>query len=353
MKRLIIFSVLIAIVVTIVSIYFLSNIGVEEKRPPIDSEIRGIENPYPSLKFEIDCSKLDNESQDDCQEFIYNQEHILYPEMKRITGIDLRWCFDTIKYYIYPEEEMIKMFCPDGKLCLTGKAGGNSAYRLPEYSINSKCKMESHETHHVLDNCVSIDTIREPLTWIGGIAHKNVCPDYELPHKLKDSLVVEDCTSAQAYIIYNSNETFIHKFYESLLLIDKSLSMGREEVEITEAIIYASNNEIDHNIKKYCLGWSETQGNISIVSAFCQNNTIKITIKNEGIEDMYILLWYIDGALTPIYSLNCNGVGCVTVRCGEGLNPNGMVTCEFEGQGGEHNITIRGPKNQAVETVTC
>jgi len=215
-------------------------------------------NPHPSLKFEIDCSRLSYECQDDCQTFINNQENILYPEMKRITGIDLRWCYDRIKYTIYPTFEV--------------RAGGSASHDgnisiLPEFSINSPCKMESHELQHLFDFCIEQHgPIIELMTVVGGMAQKNVCPEYEYPYNLSSLLErriivennvkfeVKDCLTAWGYVIYYSDETFIHKFYEALLR--KNLGEPKQAGDITEAIIYASD-ETDYYIKKYCLGDNE------------------------------------------------------------------------------------------------
>lgn len=65
-----------------------------------------------------------------------------------------------------------------------------------------------------------------------------------------DTFVVNDCVTAQAYTIYNADEEFFHKFYESLL--QKPLGFKKES-DIIEGIIYASDNEPNHYIKEYCL----------------------------------------------------------------------------------------------------
>lgn len=259
MKKMIIFLVL--IIAAIISIFMIQQIRTEKDEEAVYDWDKRRANPYPSLKFVLDCSRLSDEYQKDCQTFLYNQEHILYPEMKRITGVDLRWCYDTINMTIYPRGD--EAFpCSGGGGCIGHEPEESTIHiaYLPQISIHEKCKMDSHELQHVLDSCVSGFYLPEVMTVAGGIAEKNLCPEYEFPYNLNslmrdeivedDTFVVKDCLTAQAYTIYNADEEFIHKFYESLL--EKPLGFKKES-DITEAIIYASDNEPNHYMKEYCL----------------------------------------------------------------------------------------------------
>jgi len=259
MKRLIIFLVLVAVIVT--SGCIIQQIGKEEETT-FDDKRRG--DPYPSLSFEIDCSRLGNESQDDCQTFLYNMENKLYPEMKRVTGIDLRWCYDTIRFIIYPAGEELSAI-PGIKA--GGYAGRNgTAAELgytAEFTIDSPCKIQPHELQHAFDGCIgNYGPLIEVFTRFGRLIALRLCPDFKeeynlasfMMHKIvKDEYYeVKDCLGAQASVIfYNQDETFIHRFYEKLLR--KNLSEPKTETDITEAIIYASN-ETNYDIKKYCSG---------------------------------------------------------------------------------------------------
>lgn len=268
MTRVIILLVSIAVLFAVV--YILSNVSTtSEKETTFDDKRRG--NPYPSLKFEIDCSRLSNESQSNCQTFIDNMENILYPEMKNITGIDLRWCYDTIRFSIYPTREEIS------KGAITRIGGYARLYEIPpelgyisESSTDSTCKMHPHELQHTFDSCISnYGPLTEVFTRFGRLAALRLCPDFKEEYNLAsfmsrkivkdDDYEVKDCLGAQASVIYyNQDETFIHKFYESLLR--KNLSEPKTETDITEAIIYAAN-ETDYNlddIEKYCLSMSES-----------------------------------------------------------------------------------------------
>ncbi len=256
-----------------VSIYLISNIRTEDPYvyqfldDKVDDEVWGDKrrgNPYPALNFTIDCSRMDNESQDDCREFLYNQESVLYPEMEKMTGIDLRWCFHTVNMTVYPREELKKVCSERAGACASQNKSAGIAYikYSPFLIINYECKMDSHELHHIFDKCVSTAEHRELMTVAGGRVEKRLCPDFEYPHNLHtlyhlqimndsdDDFEVKDCPSAQAYVIYNSDEEFFHEFYERLL--QKKLDAPKKGTSITEAIIYASD-EIDENITKHCL----------------------------------------------------------------------------------------------------
>ncbi len=367
MEKVLLVSLLVFMFLVVTSVFISQLMNIRKRGETAGTVInmdkrRG--DPYPTLNFTTDCSRLDNESQDDCQTFFYNQEHVLYPEMKKMIGIDLRWCFHTINITMYSTREEYIEVCGGGGAC--AGVDPNSLYRdiayiaygpkfLPSFASieNDTCIMDSHELHHVFDSCITFFGSYEVSTVASGRIQKRLCPNYEYPYNLHslyylqimnksdDDFEVKDCSTARAYVIYKADEEFFHKYYEWLL--KKDLGIPKRDDDITEAIIYASDHEGDYYVKKYCLGWSDKQGTFSIISAHCQNNHIKVTIINGGFEAMHNLLWYVDGAFTMPIDPMCDDV----------IYPFIPVTCELEGQIGEHNITIRGPKNEIVEHITC
>ncbi len=266
--------VLVAVVITSGCVNELIYTGVREERIPLDYETRGRENPYPSLNFTIDCSRLENESQDDCREFIRNQETLVYPELERITGIDLMWCYDTINYTIYTGENIPEYGSgvepPKGAFSSRGSSA-NMGY-VSKVSVHSRCKMASHELTHAFDNCINMGGLSELTAVVtGGAAEKNLCPGWKIPYNLSrilqhiiprrvltrdrppsfiNEFLYYDCMAAQASVIYNSDEEFLHKFYERLL--QEPLGLNKDGYLITEAILYASD-EIDENVTRHCL----------------------------------------------------------------------------------------------------
>ncbi len=241
-----------------------------------DYETRGRKNPYPFLNFTIDCSLLEDEEQEDCQEFIYNQENVIYPEMKTLTGIDLRWCYDTINYTIYPDESVPTYGSgvdPPRGAFSAGSSSANLKY-ISGVSIHSRCNMASHELTHAFDNCINMGNLWElTAVVVGGTVEKKLCPGWKIPYNLSKilnhiiprSAYIEDplenpniinmrpyyaCLTAQASVIYYGDEEFLRKFYERLL--QEPLRLNKEGYIITEAIIYASD-EIDENVTIHCL----------------------------------------------------------------------------------------------------
>ncbi len=371
------FVLLILVVVVaagMVSIYLISNIRTEDPYVYqfLENEVWGDKrrrDPYPALNFTIDCSRLDNESQDDCREFLYNQENVLYSEMKKMTGIDLRWCFHTVNMIVYEGD----MPCSNPKALGCAREDETDDIAHIAYStydvIYNPCKMDSHELQHVFDFCAGIPSpLREATTIWGNMAGKRVCPEYQDPRGLDVLLYkrlredpewgmfkITDCLRTQADVIYNSDEEFMQKFYEWVL--QDYLRNPKGEKELSDAIIYAYNYENDsylNDIKKHCMGWSETQGNVSIVSAYCQDNIIRVEVMNEGDEDMRDLLWFVDGFLAqPDGYEECMFFMCRSRGRDYELGPSEKIAGKFESESGEHNITVMGPKNQASELVTC
>ncbi|UCD03021.1 MAG: hypothetical protein JSV63_00050 [Candidatus Aenigmatarchaeota archaeon] len=270
MNGLVVLLVLVVVTVGTVSVYLLSNTGVEEESVPLDYETRGRENPYPSLNFTIDCSRLENEFQDDCREFIHNQENLVYPELERITGIDLRWCYDTINYTIHPES-----FQSLGGLEMHGSFLGRRSTAEIQYmaqvSVDSRCKTDAHELVHAFDNCIGGMGGNTEVTAVAlaEVVRKKLCPGeggtYNLSRILgciipriafiEDPNIIDirpyyDCLAAQASMIYYGDEEFFRKFYERLL--QEPIRELKDGAIITEAIIYASD-KIDENVTIHCL----------------------------------------------------------------------------------------------------
>jgi hypothetical protein len=241
-------------------------------------------NPYPSLSFNIDCSHLNSKYQDDCQTFITNQEKYIYPELKRLTGINLTWCYDKVSYVIYPTTK--ELFCNEDEGGCAFPFGGIQI--LPEFSINTTCKIDVHQLQHVFDWCIEQNyNIREAMAEsVILTTYMSMCPPYyesvreEADKKINtlenNPTLIEDCKSAQDYAIlkytYNLRDSFLHRFYEWLL--QKNLSVEKTESDITEAIYYGSNYESNFFVKKYCIG------DIAWLDTLCKDKIIDVVFQN-------------------------------------------------------------------------
>jgi len=252
----------------------LTTIGLDKRR----------NNPYPSLSFNIDCSHLSSKYQDDCQTFIINQEKHVYPELKRLTGINLTWCYDKVSYVVYPSAK--ELFCGEGEGGCAYPFGGIEI--LPESSINTTCKIDVRQLQHVFDWCIEQNSnIKETLAKsVILTTYMNMCPPYyesvrEEADKTINTLennptLIKDCKDAQNYAIlkytYNFRDSFLHRFYE--WLSQKNLSVGKTESDITEAIYYGSNHESNFFVKKYCIG------DITWLDILCKDKIIDVVFKN-------------------------------------------------------------------------